>query len=135
MPCYNSHMAYTLLQTTAQKRIHAIKQGLAYNVFENMATELNISANELAGIISVPVRTLQRRKKEGVFPTDESDRLFRLVRLLGRSKEVLGDKGIGWLTTPKKFLNGQTPLAFSDTEAGAWEVNQALGRLEHGVFL
>jgi putative toxin-antitoxin system antitoxin component (TIGR02293 family) len=135
MPCYTSHMAYALLQTTPQKRIHAIKEGLAYSVFETLATELNINTSELAGIIGVPVRTLQRRKKDGVFPSDESDRLFRLVRLLERSKEVLGDNGVRWLTTPKKFLNGQTPLAFSDTEAGAWEVNQALGRLEHGVFL
>jgi putative toxin-antitoxin system antitoxin component (TIGR02293 family) len=135
MPCYSSHMAYALLQTTPQKRIHAIKEGLAYSVFENLAAELNVGINELARIIGVPARTLQRRKKEGVFPSDESDRLFRLVRLVERSKEVLGDKGLSWLTTPKKFLNGQTPLAFSDTEAGAWEVNQSLGRLEHGVFL
>lgn len=135
MPCYTSHMARGLLQTTAQERIHAIKKGLSYGVFETLAEELNLSSGALAQIINVPSRTLQRRKQEGIFPSDESDRLFRLVRLLERSKEVLGKEGADWLTTPKKFLGGQTPLHFSDTEAGAWEVNQALGRLEHGVFL
>jgi putative toxin-antitoxin system antitoxin component (TIGR02293 family) len=135
MTCYIRHMARALLQATTQKRIHAIKEGLSYQVFESLTKDLELPASELAQIIGVPVRTLQRRKQEGFFPSVESDRLFRLVRLVERSKEVLGKEGISWLTTPKKFLDGQTPLNFSDTEAGAWEVTQALGRLEHGVFL
>ncbi len=54
---------------------------------------------------------------------------------MARATEVLGPSAADWLTTPKRFLGGQTPLAFADTEPGAWEVMQALGRLEHGVFL
>ena len=131
----NRHMASVLSQATAQQRIQAIKNGLAYNVFENLGKDLELPTSELAQIIGVPQRTLQRRKQEGFFSSDESDRLFRIVRLVERSKEVLGESGISWLKTPKKFLSDQSPLAFSDTEAGAWEVSQALGRLEHGVFL
>ncbi len=135
MAYYTRHMANNLLQTTTQQRIQAIKKGLGYKVFENLAKDLELPASDLAKIIGVPVRTLQRRKQEDFFPSDESDRLFRVVRLVERAKEVLGDSGITWLKSPKKFLSGQSPLEFADTEAGAWEVNQALGRLEHGVFL
>ncbi len=131
----NRHMASTLLKATTHQRIQAIKKGLAYKVFENLSKDLELPTSELTQIIGIPNRTLQRRKQEGYFASDESDRLFRIVRLVERSKEVLGESGISWLKTPKKFLSGQSPLAFSDTEAGAWEVNQALGRLEHGVFL
>lgn len=115
--------------------IAAIKAGLPYQVFEDLAAELGVSAGDLARTISVPARTLQRRKQDGVFPADESDRLFRALRLYERSKDVLGPNAAAWLTAPKRFLNGETPLAFADTEVGAWEVAQALGRLEHGVFL
>jgi putative toxin-antitoxin system antitoxin component (TIGR02293 family) len=135
MAYYIKHMANTLLQTTTQQRIQAIRKGLAYKVFESLAENLELSASDLAQIIGVPQRTLQRRKEEGIFPSDESDRLFRIVRLVERAKEVLGASGIAWLKTSKKFLSGQSPLEFADTEAGAWEVHQALGRLEHGVFL
>lgn len=128
-------MASHLLQAGAKESIAAIKAGLPYATLEELAGQLGIPVGDLALIISVPPRTLQRRKQEGVFRADESDRLFRILRLSERAAEVLGPGGATWLTTPKRFLAGETPLAFADTEAGAWEIMQALGRLEHGVFL
>ena len=115
--------------------IAAIKAGLPYGLFEDLAAELSVSTAELAQVIGVSPRTLQRRKQEGAFKADESDRLFRVVRLHERAAQVLGQEAASWLTTPKRFLGGETPLAFADTEVGAWEIMQALGRLEHGVFL
>lgn len=128
-------MANSLLRASAKDSIAAIKAGLPYWVFEALAEELQIPSSDLARTISVPLRTLQRRKQEGVFQVDESDRLFRILRLTERAVEVLGPSGATWLTSPKRFLGGETPLSFADTEAGAWEVMQALGRLERGVFL
>lgn len=115
--------------------IAAIKAGLPFTVFEDLAAELSVSTAELAQVIGVSPRTLQRRKQEGAFQADESDRLFRVVRLHERAAQVLGQEAASWLTTPKRFLGGETPLAFAGTEVGAWEIMQALGRLEHGVFL
>lgn len=128
-------MPSRLLNTSATDSINAIKAGLPYQLFEDLAQELGVSPNVLARTIAVPLRTLQRRKREGLFKADESDRLFRIIRLSERVKEALGVGGATWLTEPKLFLGGQTPLDFADTEAGAWEIMQALGRLEHGVFL
>lgn len=128
-------MASQTFEVGAQGAIAAIKAGLPFELFEQLAERLGVSSSELAVIISVSPRTLQRRKHEGAFQVDESDRLFRIVRLLERATEVLGPSSTTWLTTPKRFLAGRTPLAFADTEAGAWEIMQALGRLEHGVFL
>ncbi len=128
-------MAANLLRHGTQERIEAIKAGLPYELFEELADRLDVSTTDLARVIGVPARTLQRRKAEGAFPQDESDRLFRIVRLLERANEVIGAEGPRWLVTPKRFLGGATPLDTADTEVGAWEVHQALGRLEHGVFL
>jgi putative toxin-antitoxin system antitoxin component (TIGR02293 family) len=128
-------MARALLQIPTDKRVRTIKNGLPFKDFENLTKDLELPASELTQIIGIPPRTLQRRKQEGFFPANESDRLFRIVRLVERAKEVLGESGISWLKSPKTFLSGQSPLEFADTEAGAWELHQALGRLEHGVFL
>jgi putative toxin-antitoxin system antitoxin component (TIGR02293 family) len=75
-------MARSLLQTPAQQRIQAIKKGLSYKDFEKLAKDLEIPSSDLAQIIGVSTRTLQRRKQDGHLMTDESDRLFRIVRLL-----------------------------------------------------
>ena len=39
-----------------------------------------------------------------------------------------------WFGEPLSVLGGQTPLDLCATEAGAREVEQTLGRIEHGVF-
>jgi putative toxin-antitoxin system antitoxin component (TIGR02293 family) len=39
-----------------------------------------------------------------------------------------------WFLGPCRGLGGQTPLATAETEIGAAEVEQLIGRLEYGVF-
>jgi uncharacterized protein (DUF2384 family) len=39
-----------------------------------------------------------------------------------------------WLTSSQKTLGDQTPLEHARTEIGAREVEERVGRLEHGVF-
>jgi putative toxin-antitoxin system antitoxin component (TIGR02293 family) len=39
-----------------------------------------------------------------------------------------------WLRAPAVALQGESPLEYLDTEIGAREVENILGRLEHGVF-
>ena len=115
--------------------IAGIKQGVAFAEFEQLRLKLGVSTALLAAVIHISDRTLARRKQEGRLQPDESDRLYRIVRLYQRTLEVLGDPAAQqWLTSPKRFLEGKTPLEFADTEVGAHEIELALGRLEHGVF-
>jgi len=121
--------------TMSEQAIRMVKEGLPYDEFEKLRGLLGIASAALASVVGISERTLARRKKEGRFKPDESDRLYRLIRLYRRACEVLGeDVAPQWLTTPKHFLGGKTPLEFADTEIGAHEIDQALGRLEHGVF-
>lgn len=39
-----------------------------------------------------------------------------------------------WLNRPQFGLGGEIPLDFAKTENGAREVENLLGRIEHGVF-
>ncbi len=47
-----------------------------------------------------------------------------------------GDKGkaITWMSTPIKGLGYRSPDSLLETETGALEVCDLIGRLEHGVF-
>jgi putative toxin-antitoxin system antitoxin component (TIGR02293 family) len=116
--------------------IGILKKGLPASSFEMLHKGMDISSVDLARVTNIAIRTLQRRRKQGHFQTDESERLLRLGILFDRAIEVLGsaDAAKGWMKTPNKSLAGQAPLEYSDTEPGAREVEDLLGRIEHGVF-
>ena len=66
---------------------------------------------------------------------DESDHLLRLTRIIARAVDVHGDrdKASRWLRQPNGALGGAVPLELLDTDAGGQQVEQVLGRIEHGV--
>jgi putative toxin-antitoxin system antitoxin component (TIGR02293 family) len=84
----------------------------------------------LAGIA---VRTLARRKAEGRFHTDESERLWRLDRVLRQSRTLFGKGGRDWLLRPCQALGGAVPLDLCDTEAGARQIELVLQRIAEGI--
>jgi putative toxin-antitoxin system antitoxin component (TIGR02293 family) len=112
------------------------KEGLPFNYFVHLCRLMELSYAKLAEITSITDRTLARRKKEGRLAVTESDRLVRISILFENAIRVLGssEKANQWLKTPKKALGGKIPLEYADTEIGTREVEDLLGRLEHGVF-
>jgi putative toxin-antitoxin system antitoxin component (TIGR02293 family) len=116
--------------------IQNIKKGLPISVFEKIQKELDVSADTLASAVNIANRTLTRRKKEGRFQPDESERVLRIASLFDRALQVLHrhSRVQLWFKSPQKGLGGKTPLEYADTEPGAREVEDLLGRLEHGVF-
>jgi putative toxin-antitoxin system antitoxin component (TIGR02293 family) len=88
-------------------------------------------------LLDLPRRTLTRRKRDGRFLPDESDRLLRASRLFGKTLELFeGDREAAthWLTSPQIGLGGAVPMNLAKTELGTREIETLIGRLEHGVF-
>lgn len=82
-------------------------------------------------------RTLQRkRQRRAQLSRDESDRLARLARVAVRAAEAMGssEKGQRWLGKANRSLDGLRPLDLLASDVGTRLVEQALGRIEHGVF-
>ncbi|WP_367874772.1 antitoxin Xre/MbcA/ParS toxin-binding domain-containing protein [Luteolibacter sp. Populi] len=113
-----------------------IRRGLPMEEFHSLAEWLGVTEEELAPLLGISRATLHRRKKTGRLEMPESERLIRIGRLLGRATEVFEREQAAreWLRTPALAFRGESPLAYSDTEIGAREVEYLLGRLEHGVF-
>jgi putative toxin-antitoxin system antitoxin component (TIGR02293 family) len=55
---------------------------------------------------------------------------------MGRAVEVLeSEEGARrWLNSPQVGLGGEIPLDYAQTEVGAREVEDLLGRIEFGVY-
>jgi len=124
------------LTPTPTALIAAVKAGLDARVFVDLARRLGVSEARLAQVTGIAPTTLTRRKRAGALNPDESEHVLRLAALLERATQVFEDEGdaADWLRTPNLALGGATPLALADTELGAREVDDLLGRLEHGVY-
>ncbi len=124
------------LGASSAERIEAVKAGLKVEVFATLARRLGVSEAGLAKVVGLSGTTLARRKRAGTLTPDESDHVMRVAALLDQATQLFGpeDEAAEWLTTPNLALGHATPLALADTELGAREVEDLLGRLEHGVY-
>lgn len=117
--------------------VRQIERGLPFKALESFAALSGLPVALVASVLGIPERTLARRKVAGKLAPDESERLLRVSLVFEKAVELFeGDVagGASWLTSPQKAIGHQTPLAYSRTELGAREVENLIGRLEHGVF-
>jgi putative toxin-antitoxin system antitoxin component (TIGR02293 family) len=116
--------------------IGTVREGLSTDVFKTVAANLEMSDRQLAGVLKIPDRTLDRRLKHGVLSPEESDRLARVAKILQRAHEVFGnvEKARGWMNTRLAAFEGETPLQRADTSLGASQVEDVLGRIDYGVY-
>jgi len=113
--------------------VSRVKEGLPASAFDLLCQAFEVARERMCQIVQIPARTLARRT---VFKPEESERIVRLGRLFQRATEVLGSDAEArtWFRAPQSALGGVSPLDYADTEPGAREVEDLLGRLEHGVF-
>jgi len=113
-----------------------VKEGITGFRVEELQDRLELTSRELSEIVSIPDRTLSRRKRQDRLPRDESERIFRLGRLADLAETVLGGQtnAVQWLKEPNFALGDITPLEMASTEPGARFVEQLLGRIEHGII-
>jgi putative toxin-antitoxin system antitoxin component (TIGR02293 family) len=118
------------------KLVARVQRGLPYGSVERFLRNTALSIIDLAQIVQIPVRTLMRRKAQRRLQPDESDRLLRASRIFGRALELFeGDIAAArrWLSTPLRAFGGARPFAVAGTDVGAREVDNLIGRLEHGI--
>lgn len=113
---------------TAEERLFVI--------FPWVQKRLDLSRRRLSELTRIPERTLERRRLQGRFEPTEWDRVNRFKELYDAAVDVLETERNAreWLKTPKKVLNGETPLDMAKSESGAREVHDTLMRIEYGVF-
>jgi len=114
-----------------------VREGIPARALKTFADTLSLNLTDMARVVVIPRRTLERRMAaNALLRTGESERVVRLGRIFAKAKEVFEDsnEAANWLNEPLDSFGGQTPLQLTSTEPGAREVEQILGRLEHGVF-
>jgi putative toxin-antitoxin system antitoxin component (TIGR02293 family) len=116
--------------------IHRIQKGLPFSELVALQKRIDLPLEQVAAKLSISRSTLQRRKNAGRLSPDESDKVMRFARLLAHATDVFGDidKARAWLKFPQHGLGGAVPLDYAETEIGAREVDNLLGRIDYSVY-
>lgn len=120
-----------------EELIEQVEQGLSFAALRTFESTSGLALSAIVSLIGIPERTLARRRVAGKLSPEESERLLRISTLFEKAVDLFeGDRAaaVRWLMAPKKALGNQAPLAYARTELGGREVENLLGRLEHGVF-
>src|SRR5437879_2759714 len=77
----------------------AIRNGFPPAVVDELMRGSGLTLAELAGALDLSPRSLQRRRRSGKLDRHESDRLYRLARIMATATECLGDheRAMRWL--------------------------------------
>jgi len=117
--------------------IEQLDAGLSFRSLEALEENSGLRLGEIASLLGIPERTLSRRRSNGRLDPHESERLLRISTVFEKAVDLFeGDveAAVRWLKSPKKALRGEKPIQYARTEPGGREVENLIGRLEHGVF-
>ena len=116
--------------------IRSLEAGLPVHELDDLGNMLELPMARLAPLLGISKATLHRRKAAGTLDVAESDRVVRFARLLGKAASVMEsiENGRRWLMAPQVGLGGAVPLEYAQTEVGAREVEDLLGRIDYGVY-
>lgn len=114
-----------------------VAEGLPVAEVVQFGKQAGFTTDELARLIQIPPRTYARRiASRSRLKVPEGERAVRLMRLFDRARQVFGtDENTRlWFNARLLALGRKTPLEYAQTEPGAREVENIIGRIEHGVF-
>ena len=116
--------------------INLARKGFSKGTLLALAKKISLNLQELANILHISERTLQRYDDDDIIKTEYAEKAVELARLYTRGEEVFGsiDKFKLWMKAPSLIFNGEAPVTILDTSAGFDMVFRELGRIEHGIF-
>ena len=122
--------------SSQQDLIDAVRRGLRTTTIDAIIEELDAPPAKVLPTLRIARRTMERRKVTGRLLPEESERVYRLAKVLAFAESVLGnrEKARDWLNSRNRALGNVSPLSLLETEAGVDEVTNVLGRIEFGVY-
>lgn len=117
------------------KQVVRIRRGLPAHMWGFVASLVGIGKYELAELLKLNPRTLQRRK---TLHGEEAERLLRVYRVFEEAVAMCRgdrDEARHWMSAPAVALAGQSPIELLDTEIGAGQVLNIIRAVSWGIYL
>ncbi len=117
------------------EQIESIRNGIATQLFDQLAVALGIGKEALARTLNINAQTLRKRKSRVLSP-EEAEKSLRVARIFAFATEVLEseDEARRWLSDSIPALGGKRPLDLLDTDVGAQQVTNLLGCIKWDLY-
>jgi len=112
------------------------KKGVPKSALLQLTDYLRFSNGQMAALLPVSGRTLQRYAPKKLLSPVVSEHILRLAEVAAKGRNVFEDKNkfLAWLSQPNITLSNKTPLSILDSSFGTDMILDELGRIEHGVY-
>ena len=134
---YETHFVKQMnIPINGEALIMELHRGFDYDLYDRLSKESGLEKQLISKAIGIPKATLNRRAASGKFSTEESDRMFRLIRIIDAAIELFEgsrESAVDWLQRPARGLGGRTPMDMVTTSVQYEAVLNLIGRLEHGI--
>ena len=117
--------------------IQKTRKGIAYELFQRIASQHPFSMKDWSDFLHVSERTLQRyRKEKRNFEQVQSERILEIQLLMNHGTEVFGNlkKFHIWLGSENLALGKVKPKQLLDSSFGVGIIKVELARIEHGIW-
>jgi len=116
--------------------IELSREGVTKDALEHLAEHLSLPMSQMAELLPVSERTIQRYARKKQFSPVISEHIIKIAEVTARGEEVFGDKDkfLLWMNHPHKSFDNKTPMSLLASMLGADMVLDELGRMEHGTF-
>jgi len=128
-----------ILRKKIQSRMDLVElsnKGVTKNALRHLAKFLSFTMGQMAALLPVTERTIQRYAPRKHFNRVVSEQILQIAEVAAKGAEVFEDrdKFLAWMDHPNRALADKTPLSLLNSRFGAEMVLDELGRIEHGVF-
>jgi putative toxin-antitoxin system antitoxin component (TIGR02293 family) len=116
--------------------IELSSSGVTKDALAHLANTMCFSMRQMAELLPVAERTIQRYSPEKHFTPYVSEHILQIAEVVARGSEVFEDMDnfLSWMNHPAKALGDTTPASLLKTRFGVEMVLDELARIEHGVF-
>ena len=118
------------------KLIEMSRSGLLSEQLHHLRASTGLDLQSFADILQVTPRTLQKKAPTDNMGLSISEKAIDLARLYAVGTDLFGSELLftQWLKSDVPAMGGQRPLSLLDTRFGFELVEEALGRMAHGVL-
>lgn len=111
------------------------ERGLTKSSLSHLAKSLSLSMKELARLLPVTERTLQRYGAQQHLSVVVSEQALQIAQVAASGSALFEDqeKFLAWLSIPSTPLGGEKPLDLLRSRFGIELVLDELGRIAHGI--